>query len=81
MEMCFKRLGVVITTTAVRLQYYFFFYFLAAFISSGVHSRRLPVGLWTDHYLARRHLSNFCSGIGISHLVSLHERKHKTKHY
>lgn len=27
MEMCFKRLGVVITTTAVCLQYYFFLFF------------------------------------------------------
>lgn len=49
----------------------FFCFYLAAFISSGVHSWRLPVGLWTDHYLARRHLSNFCSGMGISHLGSL----------
>lgn len=47
------------------------FFYLAAFISSGVHSWGLPLGLWTDHYLARRHLSNLCSGMGSSHLVSL----------
>lgn len=72
MELSFKRHRVVIITTSACLQCFGFFCFhLAAFISSGVHGWRLPVGLWTDHYLARRHLSNLCSGMGISHLVSL----------
>lgn len=54
-----------------------FCFYLAAFISSGVHSWRLPVGLWTDHYLARRHLSNLCSGMGISSGFTVRKKKRK----
>lgn len=54
-----------------------FCFYLAAFISSGVHSWRLPVGLWTDHYLARRHLSTLCSGMGISSGFIVRKKKRK----
>lgn len=47
------------------------FFNLAAFVSGGIHNWRLPVGLWTDHYLARRRLSDLCSGMEISWLVLL----------
>jgi len=73
-ELSFKRCGVVIITTSACLQcsgFLFVCFCLSAFVSSGVHNWRLPVGLWTHHYLARRHLSNFCSGMGMSCLVSL----------
>lgn len=35
------------------------------------------MGLWTDHYLARRHLSNLCSGMGISSGFTVRKKKRK----
>lgn len=68
----FKRLWVVVIAASACLHCFGWFWFcLAAFLSGGVHSWRLPVGLWTDHYLVRRHLSDLCSGRGISCPVSL----------
>lgn len=68
----FKSCGwFVITVSACLHCFGCFLFCLAAFLSSGVHSWRLPVGLWTDHYLVRRRLPDLCSGRGISCLLSL----------